>query len=99
MTPFAGETRIFTGCGREVWFTCAGFSRGEQCFPMQDLRTRVSFELGCTDKASIVFKPLEESGHTVGVEACGKRGVYQYVQIAAWKYDWVLNSGANIESH
>jgi hypothetical protein len=98
MTPFAGETRIFTGCGREVWFTCASFPSGEQCFPMQDLRARASFEMDCADKATITFTPLDAAGHTVGASACGKRTVYQYVQTAAWKYDWVATSNASAES-
>lgn len=92
MTPFAGETRIFTGCGREVWFTCANFPRGEQCFPMQDLRERASFEMGCAEKSAITFTPLAPNGHSVGVSACGQRMLYQYVQTAAWKYDWVATS-------
>ncbi len=92
MTPFAGETRIFTGCGREVWFTCASFPRGEQCFPMQDLRERASFEMACAEKSAITFTPLDAAGHSVGVSACGQRMLYQYVQTAAWKYDWVATS-------
>jgi hypothetical protein len=92
--PLAGDTRIFTGCGREVWMTCASFSTGEQCFPMQDLRARAAFEMGCEDKASLTFAALDASGHTVGVTACSKRIIYQYVQTEAWNYNWVATSSS-----
>ncbi len=89
LTPFKGDTNVARGCGREVMLTCAAPSG---CFPMQDLRQRASFELGCSDKAALEIVPLDELGHTVGVTGCGKKSVYQYVQVSAGGFDWVLGS-------
>jgi hypothetical protein len=95
LVPFAGDTRIAKGCGGELMITCAQFAyQPEQCFPMQDLRQRAAFELDCLDKASIQLVPLDALGRTVGVTGCGKRGTYQYVQVASSKMDWVMSSAA-----
>jgi hypothetical protein len=90
MTPVAGETRMARGCGREKMLTCASFPSGEHCFPMQDLQARASFELDCHEPP-VTIRALDALGHTVGVDACDQRAVYQYVSVGG-HYDWVLSS-------
>lgn len=96
--PFAGETRILRGCGREVMMTCAVFAGGhESCHPMASLKERAAFELDC-DASAIKLAPLADNGHSVGVSGCSKRAVYQYVQTSG-KFGWILESaGSKLET-
>jgi hypothetical protein len=91
---FAGMTRIAHGCGKQVMVTCLepGSFAGPtgECFPMQDLRTRAAFELSC-DPNAVELTPLDAEGHTVGVNGCGARAVYQYVKVGQ-NYNWTLST-------
>jgi hypothetical protein len=93
---FAEMTQVARGCGQEAMITCLepdanGFAGPSgQCFPMQDLRVRAAFELSC-EARSLALLPLDRAGHTVGVSGCGRRAVYQYVQVSEDKYNWTLS--------
>ncbi len=91
LSPFAGDTDIAAGCGRTKMVTCGTFPLGgEQCFPMQDLQTRAGFELGC-DPSAVKLTPLDGTGWLIGVNACGRSAVYQYL-LGGDHYDWRLSS-------
>ena len=92
LSPFASATRIARGCGKQVMITCLppGSFAGMlgQCFPMQDLHRRAAFELDCDPAEVVDAEPLDDAGRVVGVRGCGRRVVYQYVQVGDI-YNWV----------
>lgn len=96
--PFAGETEIVKGCGKEELVTCVrNLYGGSSCFVMQNLPARAVFDLDC-DKASIELTPLSTDGQTVGVRGCNRKATYQYVQVSQTKMDWVPTANAKQEA-
>jgi hypothetical protein len=66
---------------------------------LEELRPRVAFDMNCpADQAEFVlFKRVGRVPSEVGVQGCGKRGMYVRSVVGSMRGPWVLNVGSETE--
>lgn len=78
-------TLLAEGCGNTEMYT----QTESVWIPMQSLRDRSAFDLGCPAD-QLTLSPLSERQQ--GVVGCDKRAVYTYVRTDRYRWDWVMDS-------